>query len=428
MNDGEAKLLDDCFLHDKERLRHDDALEILRTRLGPIASPHLLPLSLASGHILAEEIKAPRNVPLHDNAAMDGYAYRASDFDTEDGKFPVSMRIAAGDLAPAPLAENTAARIFTGAVIPPGADTVVMQEDCRLTGDVVSIPPGLKQGANRRLAGEDLAMGDVLLSKGQRLRPQDIAALASTGKAQVSVFKPLKIALISTGNELRRPGEDIMSGQVYDSNHYLLSALLEATSISNITDCGIIEDNADAVRSALQAAADNHDVILTTGGASRGEEDHVVSMLDTLGKRHMWQMAIKPGRPMTFGQISGIGRDCLFFGLPGNPVAAMVCFLFYVKPALDVLSGGKWREPTRYPLPALFEIPNKKPDRREFLRGRLIRDGAGKLGVEKYGRDGSGIISSLREADGFIEVPEETTGISRREPVAFIPFSEFGIR
>lgn len=424
----QPRLIDDCFMHDKDRLRHDDALSIIQQRLGPIVGSHSLALSRACGRISAETVTAPRNVPLHDNAAMDGYTYRAADFEAVKGRFPVSNRIAAGDRDPAPLTAGSAARIFTGAVMPPNADTVVMQEDCRPEEDgaIVTIPAGLKQGANRRLAGEDLAKGDELLSPGQNLRPQDIAALASIGRGRVEVFDNLKVAIISTGNEIRRPGEEIRPGEVYDANHYLLASLLQ-TTCSEITDCGIIRDEKQAVSAALRGAAASHDVILTTGGASRGEEDYVISTLDEIGKRHMWQMAIKPGRPMTFGHISGEKRDCLFFGLPGNPVAAMICFLLYVKPALTALSGGNWREPQRYSLPAHFEIAKKKTDRREFLRGRFSQDESGTFGIAKYGRDGSGIISSLREADGLIEIPEDVDHVARGDLVHFIPFTGFGI-
>ncbi len=425
---NKARLIDDCFLHDKDRLTHDEALEILRSRMAAIVGLEQVAIGDASGRIAAETITAPRNVPLHDNAAMDGYAYNSAEFAGTGGRFAVSNRIAAGDRNPAPLIPNTAVRIFTGAVIPAHADTVVMQEDCKSEEDeaFVTIPAGLKKGANLRKAGEDLGKGDELVTPGQSLRPQDIAALVSTGHAAVKVFARLKAAIISTGNEIRRPGEDIRPGEVYDANHFLIASLLGQTC-TDITDCGVIRDEAAAVNTALRKAAASHDVIITTGGASRGEEDYVVSTLDEIGKRHMWQMAIKPGRPMTFGQISSGDHDCLFFGLPGNPVAAMVCFLLYVRPAIIALSGGTWKEPARYLLPARFDIAKKKTDRREFLRGRLEVDANGVPGIAKYGRDGSGIISSLRDADGLIEVLEDVSCIRQGDLVRFIPFSEFGI-
>ncbi len=430
MIEMQKRLIDDCFLHDKDRLRHDEAIAILQERLTSVVGTSQKPIDEATGRILAEDIQSPDNVPMHNNAAVDGYAYRAEDFDAVDGYFPVSLRIVAGNQDPGSLPANSAARIFTGAVMPANADTVVMQEDCKISEiegkSFVKIPTGLKPGANWRKAGEDLAIGEMVLPVGKQLRPQDIAAIASTGKDQIQVFNQLRIGLISTGDELRRPGVEISHGQVYDSNHFLLNSLLQ-TCNAEITDYGIIEDNEKTIRKVLRDAADQNDVIITTGGASRGEEDHIISALDAIGKRHMWQMAIKPGRPMAFGQIPNPDHDCLFFGLPGNPVAVMVCFLMYVRPALGVLSGGDWRVPTRYPLPASFELKHKKSDRREFLRGILSKDDDGNVVISKFQRDGSGLISSLRQSDGLIEIAEDITELNHGDMVTFIPFSEFGI-
>lgn len=418
------KLLDDCFLTDQERMRHDDALELLRARVLPLAATQLTPLAAAHGHILAQSVTAPRPVPACDNAAVDGYAFAHADYIALQGRLPVSQRIAAGPAGMQALQAGTAARIFTGATMPTGADTVAMQEDAEIEKQngtpVVSIPPGLKAGANRRRAGEDLAQGEVLLQPGLRLRPQDIAAIASTGLAEITCHAPLRIALVSTGDEIVRPGAPLERGQVYDSNHFLLRALLAGSNVA-IDDLGILPDQADIVQKTLQQAALTHDVILTTGGASRGEEDHVIDAIGNLGQRHMWQLAIKPGRPMSFGQIG----DCVFLGLPGNPVAAMVCFLMYVWPVLHRLGGGTWVTPTRFPLPAAFDMV-KKPGRREFLRGFLLNEN-GCVSVGKYARDGSGLISSLRAADGLIELPETIEEVKSGDMIAFIPFSHFGI-
>lgn len=430
MTNKPKRLIDDCFLHDKDRLTHAVAIAILQKRLSPVVGISEKLIANITGRILAEDIKSPGNVPMHNNAAVDGYAYRSNDFDTVDGYFPIASRIVAGKNNSAPMPVNSAARIFTGAVMPANADTVVMQEDCK-TSEIegkafVKISAGLKPGANWRKAGEDLAAGEKMLPIGKQLRPQDIAAIASTGISKVQVFDQLRIGLISTGDELRRPGVEINHGQVYDSNHFLLNSLLQ-TCNANITDYGIIEDNEDTIRSVLRNASSENDVIITTGGASRGEEDHIISALDAIGKRHMWQMAIKPGRPMAFGQIQNKQNDCLFFGLPGNPVAVMVCFLMYVRPALGKLSGSNWQEPTRYPLPTTFEIKQKKPDRREFLRGVLSKDSFGNIAISKFERDGSGLISSLRQSDGLIEIAENITKLGKGDVVGFIPFSEFGI-
>ena len=420
------KLVDDRFQNDRERLRHDEAIEILRERVKTIVTPETVPLEKAAGRILAKPVLSPRNVPLTDNSAMDGYAFAQSSYEATGGFFPVDQRIPAGHPAEAPLLPGRAARIFTGAVIPEGADTVAMQEDCEAHEQdgkpFVIIPPGLKKGANIRRAGEDVAEGAELIPAGGRLRPQEIAAIASVGQAEVTVTRRLKVAIFSTGDEIVRPGNPIEPGQVYDSNHYLLHALLHCVDVE-AEDLGVLKDKPDLVRAKIQQAAETHNAILTTGGASKGEEDHLVAALDALGTRHLWQLAIKPGRPMNFGQIG----DCTMLGLPGNPVAAMVCFLLYVRPVLIAMSGAPWPEPVRYQIPATFEIKKKKPDRREFSRGWLTHDAHGRLCVDKFERDGSGLITGLREADGLIEIAEETTRVEKGELVNFIPFTELGL-
>ncbi|MEJ8574402.1 gephyrin-like molybdotransferase Glp [Microbaculum marinum] len=420
------RLLDDCFLHDKDRLRHDEALAILRERLSPVAGIAPVALADALGRVCAEAVTAPRPVPAADNAAVDGYAFAHGDYEATGGFFPVTGRIAAGHPSSDVLPIGGAVRIFTGATVPGRADTVAMQEDCEPHEQdgrqFVVIPPGLKPGANRRKAGEDLMAGETIVEAGTVLRPQEIGAIASTGAASVGCFAPLKVAVLSTGDEILGSGAPFRPGAVYDSNRPLLSALL-ATLPVEVTDLGIVADRPEAVRSMLTEAAATHDAILSTGGASRGEEDHVIAALSDLGRRHMWQLAIKPGRPMTFGQIG----DSVVLGLPGNPVAAFVCFVLYVRQAILALGGAAWREPRRYVLQADFEIARKKADRREFLRGVLVEDDRGTRRVTKFARDGSGLITSLREADGLIEIPEDVTAVASGDPVRFLPFSEVGL-
>lgn len=419
-------LLDDCFLHDRDRLQHHEALNILKERLNPVAGQQTIRLEHAHNRILSEAVIAPRNVPLADNSAVDGYAFRHTDFDEAGGFFRLAQRITAGHASSSMLPPWGAARIFTGAVMPPGADTVAMQEDCETHqqdgAEFVIVPQGLRQGANCRKAGEDVTEGTVILNPGTRLRAQDLAAIASTGQAEVSVFEPLKVALVSTGDELRRPGTLIGLGDVYDSNHFLLRGLCATLPIVT-EDLGILKDDARVVEATLKEASEKFDVILTTGGASRGEEDHMLSVLDRLGHRHLWQLAIKPGRPMMFGNIG----NCVFLGLPGNPVAAMVCFLLYARPVITRMSGGGFPEPQRFQVPSAFEIKSKKPDRREFYRGILSTDNSGRTVANKFMRDGSGLISGLREADGLIEIPEDVTRISKGDLINFLPFSGFGI-
>ena len=418
--------LNDCFLHDKDRMRHQEALALLKARIRPVADVEPVTLAKAQGRILASAVTAPRDIPAADNSAVDGYAFRHADHDEAGGFFKLDQRIAAGSAPTEVLGPWSAARIFTGAVMPPGADTVAMQEDCERHSqdgkDFVIVPQGLKPGANCRKAGEDVAEGAAILEPGMPLRPQDVAAIASTGTSTVDVFRRLKVTILSTGDELLRPGEPMRPGAVYDANSHLLNGLCRSLPV-DITDAGILPDNRQQVEEALGKAASQSDVILTTGGASRGEEDHILTALDTLGSRHMWQLAIKPGRPMMFGRIG----ECTFAGLPGNPVAAMVCFLLYVRPMLSVLGGGPFLEPQRFQIPADFAVPKKKPDRREFYRGILGTDPSGNTVARKFARDGSGLITGLREADGLIEIPEEATSVEQGAPVTFLPFSGLGI-
>jgi len=419
------KLADDCFVHDKDRLRHEDALTLLRERMTPIAGITEIELAKTTGKILAEDVIAPRNIPAFDNSAVDGYAYAHADYQAAGGFFPLTARIVAGETSNIEMPTGSAARIFTGAKMPEGADTIAMQEDCEAHiqdgSNFVAIPDGLKQGANCRLAGEDVRERAIIAKAGSYLRPQDLAAIASTGTEKIKTFAALRIALLSSGDEVLRPGEAFEDGKVYDANHFMLRGMLEQLGCE-VTDLGVSKDDATGIQATLSNAAQNHDVIISTGGASKGEEDHFIDALDTLGKRHLWQLAVKPGRPMCFGQI----QDTVCFTLPGNPVAAFLCFLMYVRPSLLRLSGAEWKTPQRYSLPADFSIKSK-PDRREFLRGYLVQNNDGNTQVHKFNRDGSGLITGLRESTGFIEIAEETTSVNKGEIVNFIPFSEFGI-
>jgi len=423
------KLVDDCFVSDKPRLMHAEALAILKARVGPVADTEVIALDAAAGRILAAPVVARRPVPAHTNAAVDGYAFAASDYDGAKGStLPVAGRAAAGHPLGHRAALGTAVRIFTGAVVPDGHDTVVMQEDVTTDGDgggvLVTIPAGLKAGANVRKAGEDVAAGAILAAAGTALRPQDLAAIASVGLGEVACYQRLRVAIVSTGDEVVRAGRAAAGadrGQVYDANAPMLAPLIAGTGAMPV-DLGVLPDNRWAVQRALADAARAFDVIITSGGASRGEEDHVVAALDALGKRHLWQLAIKPGRPMSFGQIG----DCVVLGLPGNPVAVFVCFLLYAWPLLRRMGGAAWPEPRRYRLPAMFAFPDRKVGRREFWRG-MLRETPRGLAVDKFARDGSGLISGLCAADGLIDIPEDVTEVTPGDLVAFIPFSEFGI-
>lgn len=421
-----AKLIDDCFVLDKDRLPHDQALGILKARVQPVIGTEHVPLADAAGRFLAEPVVSPRAIPAHDNAAVDGYAIASSDYDPDKGgTFKIAGEAAAGHPFQGTLAGDSAVRIFTGAVMPAGLDTVAMQEDVRVEESDgafwAHVPPGLKPGANRRRAGEDTQPGETLIELGTRLRPQEVASAAATGLGALSCYVPLKVAVFSTGDEILRPDETFEDGKVYDANAPMLHGLIAASGAEAI-DMGVLPDNAADVIAALSDASRNYDAIVISGGASQGKEDHVVASLDALGKRHLWQIAIKPGRPMSFGQIG----DCVVLGLPGNPVAVFVCFLMYVRPVIMRLAGGTWPEPARFPVPAAFS-QRKKVGRREFWRAKLMRDDEGRLVAIKFPRDGSGLISSLREADGLIEVGEDVDEVRADELVDFIPFSEFGV-
>jgi molybdopterin molybdotransferase len=420
-----TKLVDDCFFHDKDRIPHSEALAILKSRVSPVVGPEDVPLESAAGRYLAAPVIAPRNIPAHANAAVDGYAFAHASYDPEKGTtYSVVGVAAAGHPLAAIPPPDEAVRVFTGAVIPEGFDTVVMQEDVRLEiegGRIVGIPPGVKKGLNRRLAGEDCAAGATLVEPGARLRPQDVASAAACGFATLRCHEVLKVGVVSTGDEILRSGMPFCEGKVYDANAPLLAGLIQATGAEPV-DLGVLPDEAKLVRSALTDASQHYNVLVISGGASLGAEDHVVHAIEALGKRHLWQIAIKPGRPMSFGQIG----DCAILGLPGNPVAVFVCFLLYVRPVLAALAGGNWPEPVRYPLPAAFS-QKKKAGRREFWRARLVSTD-GHLSVVKFARDGSGLISSLREADGLIEVGERVTEVNEGDLVNFIPFAEFGLQ
>lgn len=428
-------LSDDCFAADRPRMRHADAVAILSQRIVPITGTASVPLAEADGRVLARPAVARHPVPMHTNSAVDGYAVRHADAASDRAaSWPVAGRAAAGHPYQGNPPKAAAVRIFTGAVMPDGLDTVVMQEDTATDPQDptrIVLPRGLRKGSNVRKAGEDVAEGVTLLEEGVVLRPQDLAALASIGYADVPVYDRVRVAIVSTGDEVIRPGARPLGvGEVYDANAPMLTALAALTG-SEVTDLGVWPDNRGEVERRLADAATHFDVILTTGGASKGAEDHMAAALDALGRRHLWQLAIKPGRPMMFGQIrSGTAdhpRDTLMVGLPGNPVAVFVCFLMYVYPMLRRLGGAPWPEPRRFMLPAGFAFTGRKQGRREFWRGMLDVSPTGTMTAGKFDRDGSGLISGLRAADGLIDIPEDAADVHLGDPVAFIPFTEFGI-
>lgn len=411
----------DRFVTDDRLISLDEALVLLEERLEPAVGVEPVTLREAAGRVLAVDVVSAVTVPPHDNAAVDGYAVHFGDLAGDaETRLPVTARIAAGHPLDRPVPPGQAARIFTGAPMPDGPDTVVMQEDCQRDGEWVTFTAGrLQRGANRRRRGEDVQAGAVVLSAGTRLRPQHVGLAAATGHAMLEVRRPLRVAVFSTGDEVRDPPAPLAAGQIYDINRYTVSALLSGLGCS-VTDLGILPDDAAIIRSRLAEAATVHDLLITSGGVSVGDEDHVKAAVQAEGALQFWRLAIKPGRPVALGMV----RDTPFIGLPGNPVASMVNFFLVARPVVLRLMGCADVRAVRYRLPAAFSY-RKKPGRREFLRGRLVvpTDEKGPA-VDKFAADGSGILSSMTSSDGLLDIPAEVAEIAPGDPVWFLPFSE----
>lgn len=415
-----AQLTDDCFAFGGKLMPIEDALAELERRLPPIDEAEAAPLIGAEGRILAADIVAGRSVPPHDNSAVDGYGVRFADL-AADGptRLPVAGRVAAGHPFSGALPARSALRVFTGATLPAGVDTVLMQEDCEVDGNIVSTPPGIRKGANYRLAGEDVAKGSTILRRGRRLRTADPGLAASIGLAELPVFRRLRVALFSTGDEVREPGTAAPEGAVYDANRFTLHGLLRRLGCE-VTDLGILPDDAGRLRRALGDAAPAHDVLITSGGVSGGEEDHVKQAVEQAGGAvHAWRLAIKPGRPVALGQIGSTA----FIGLPGNPVAVMVTFLLVARPLL-LRRAGAARTATRlFPVTAAFGY-RKKKDRREYVRVTLESGEDGRPRAIKHPSDGAGVLSSVVESDGLVELREDVTEIRPGETVSFLSFDD----
>ncbi|WP_423196945.1 MULTISPECIES: molybdopterin molybdotransferase MoeA [unclassified Cupriavidus] len=364
----------------------------------------------ANGRVLAAPVTSTLRVPPADNTAMDGYAVRAADITAPGVRLPVSQRIPAGHVGAA-LAAGTAARIFTGGLIPPGADAVIMQEQCAADGDAVVIRHVPKAGEWIRRAGEDIEAGSVILPAGTRLTPQAMGLAASVGQATLEVRRRTRVAVFFTGDELAMPGEPLKPGAIYNSNRFTLRGLLENLGCE-VTDFGIVPDTLAATRETLRRAAAGHDVILTSGGVSVGEEDHVRPAVLAEGRLDLWQIAIKPGKPLAFGAVG----DAAFLGLPGNPVSSFVTFLLFVRPFLLRMQGVQAVVPRRLPLRADFDLT--RGDRRnEFLRARINAEG----GLELFPNQSSGVLTSTVWGDGLIDNPPDHP-IRRGDLVPFIPF------
>lgn len=377
----------------------------------------------ASGRVLSAPLLSPRPVPAFDNAAVDGYAFAATS-QAATGKSRLTLaegRAAAGHPADECVAPGRAIQVLTGAVMPAGTDTVAMNEEVAVEAGSVVLARPLRPGSNRRRAGEDIAAGQSLFTAGLVLGPRQIGVAAELGLAELPVYRRLRVALLSSGDELTEPGRPLPEGGIYDANRYMLRALLRHLPVS-VADLGVLGDTAAAVEPAILDAARRHDVVLTSGGASKGDEDHVVRTVERHGRLDFWQIAMKPGRPLAFGRLA----DAVTIGLPGNPVAAAVCFMRFARPVIARLAGAAWMEPRAFVVPAAFTL-QKKAGRTELLRVRLVdaRDGPE---AELIRRQGSGILTSLTEADGLVEVAPETTVIRQGDPVRFLSFAELGAR
>ncbi len=422
-----AQLKDDCFAFGGDLMPLDEALSKLMENVEVVVGAETVPLRQAQGRILAEDITSDRNVPPHDNSAVDGYAVFFDDLNTDaDTRLPATGRIAAGHPLDRPAVRGQAYRIFTGAPMPTGEnggpETIFMEEDCAweetADGDVVVLPAGLKQGANRRFAGEDVKAGETIIRSGVRLRPQEVGLAASVGCDTLDVYARLRAAVFSTGDEVRDPGTEAAEGCIYDANRYAVMALLEDLGCA-VTDLGILQDDTDAITEALAKAALDHDLLVTSGGVSGGEEDHVKDAVESLGQIHFWRLAIKPGRPIALGQVG----DVAFLGLPGNPVAAMVTFMVIGRPLVLMLSGAAEGAANYFPVQAGFDYKKKK-GRREWARVRLETNSDGHPVAMKHHSSGAGILTSMVEADGLVELDEDTEKLEKGAMVQFLPFNE----
>ena len=418
-----AQLTDDCFAFSGPLLPLEDMERLIGERVAPVAETERLPLRNARGRVAADDIKAPVDLPPFDNSAVDGYAVRHADLKRDgDTTLVIAGRLTAGARAEQALKAGEAIRIFTGAPMPKGADTVFMQEDVTADGDRVTVPKGLKLGANRRLAGEDVPFGHVVLAAGTVLEAQHIALAAALGITELEVRRRLKVAIFSTGDEVVEPGAPRGGAAIYDANRYLLNGLLERLG-AGVTDLGILADDPDALARSLSAAATDHDLIVTSGGVSTGEADFVRSTVERIGSLVFWRVAIKPGRPVAMGVIRNEnGHDAAFVGLPGNPVAVFVTFVRVVKPLLLRLSGARPQKLTPLPVRAAFAYKKKK-DRREYVRVALRRGADGEIEAVKHPQDGAGILTSLTETDGLLEFPEDVTAIEPGARVGFLSYA-----
>lgn len=419
-----AQLSDDCFAFAGPLMPVADAERLIAERVAPVDGHEIVPLRAAAGRVLANDVVAPIDLPPFDNSAVDGYAVRAGDVAGEgETRLAIVDRAAAGHAADHVLQAGEAIRIFTGAPMPEGADTVFMQEDCKLDGCAVVVLPGLKRGANRRLAGEDVRAGVVALPAGRRLAMQHVALAAALGLTGLPVRRRVRVALFSTGDEIVEPGSPLPRAALYDANRYLLAGMAVRLG-AEVTDLGILRDEPKTLARAIAAAALDHDLVLTSGGVSTGEADHVRAAIESIGRIVFWRLAIKPGRPVAMGVIRGgnAGDGAAFVGVPGNPVAAFVTFARVVRPLLLRLAGALPEPLIALPARAAFSYKKRK-GRREYVRVALRAAPDGGIAAFKHAQDGAGVLTSLTETDGLAELPEDVTVVEPGATVGFLPYA-----
>ena len=412
-----VQLSNDCFAFGGKLMTIDEALALIAARVQAVDGDEHLPLCECDNRVLLAPLYAPVPLPLFANSAVDGYALRGADLPQEaERRFPVTARVQAGAAAD-PITAGAAVRIFTGAPMPQGADTVFMQEDVRVEADgAVTLPAGLKAGANMRPAGEDIAQGAMAIPGGRRLRPQHVALAAALGLTHLTLRRRIRVAIFSTGDEVVEPGGPRSAAQLFDSNRFMLAAMLRRLNC-DVDDLGILRDDRAALTAALKDAAGTHDLVLTSGGVSAGEEDHVRAAIADVGSLVLWSMAIKPGRPVAMGVIAGTP----FIGLPGNPVASFVTFAYVVRPTILALSGAAPEPLIGLPVRAAFAY-KKKQGRREYVRASLQYADDGSMEAVKFPREGAGLLSSLADTDGIIELGEDVERVSPGETVRFLAY------
>jgi len=407
----------DCGTQSSRLMPEDEALKLMLDQVSPVSDVVDVDLANALNRVLAQPQISPVNVPPHDNSAMDGFAVRSADI-VPGGitQLKITQRIPAGSPG-TPLAEGSAARIFTGAPLPGGTDTVIMQEQCRYDDNQVTIQGPVTAGTHIRQIGEDITMGTEILGAGIKLRPQDIGLAAAVGIATLPVYRKINIAIFSTGDELADPGHSLESGKIYNSNRYMLTGLLQMLGCT-IIDLGTVPDNQAATRTVLQQAAPRADLIITTGGVSVGEEDHVKAAVEELGQLELWRIALKPGKPLAYGKIDAAH----FIGLPGNPVSAFITFCIIARPFILRLQGRTDYAPKTFRATADFAITNPI-NRREYLRARFDSTRNADTHVSVYPHQGSGVLTSATWANCLAVIPEQTT-VTYGQQISVIPFSE----